>query len=104
MEPAARPLVLFSLATLALAVATAWLAPASLLDSRLADATGGVLRLANTHGTLWQGRGVVAAANTRIPVAWNVDFWPLLRGVVHMRVRSDTGADSPRGTIDVRAD
>jgi len=55
------------------------------------------------QGTLWHGRGVVATANARIPIAWDLDLWPLLRGVVQIRVRSDVGADSPRGTVDLRA-
>jgi len=104
MEPGRRPLVLFALAIVAIAAAIAWLAPASLLDSRVARATGGVVRLASAHGTLWNGRGIVTAANTQIPVAWNVDPWPLVRGVVHVRLRSDAGADTPRATVELRAD
>jgi hypothetical protein len=99
-----RSLVLLALAPFALLVAIACLAPASLLDSRLARATGGTVRLASTQGTLWNGRGVVTAANAQIPVAWSIDAWPLVRGVVHMRVQSDAGADTPRATIDVRTD
>ena len=104
MEPGRRPLVLVAFATIALAIAIAWLAPASLLDTRLARATGGVVRLASAQGTVWTGRGVVAVANAQIPIAWKVDPWPLWRGAVRLRVRSDTGADSPRGTIELRAD
>jgi type II secretion system (T2SS) protein N len=104
MEPGRHPLVLFALAAVALVMAIAWLAPASLLDARLARATGGIVRLASTQGTLWDGRGVVTAANARIPIAWSVDAWPLVRGVVHMRVRSDTGADKPRATVDLGTD
>ena len=104
MEPGRRPLLLVALAGIALVAAIAWFAPASLLDSRLARATGGAMRLASAQGTLWHGRGVAAAASAQIPVAWNVDPWPLLRGVVRMDVRSDAGADSPRGTIEVRGD
>jgi hypothetical protein len=104
MEPGRRPLALLALAAVALVIAIAWLAPASLLDSRVARATGGIVRLASTQGTLWNGRGVVTAANTQIPIGWNVDPWPLVRGVVHMRVRSDLGADTPRATADLRAD
>ena len=104
MEPGRRPLVLFALSILALAAAIAWLAPASLLDSRIARATGGIVWLASAQGTLWDGRGIVMAAHSQIPVAWNVDPWPLVRGVVHVRVRSDVGADTPRATVDLRAD
>jgi len=104
MEPGRRPILLFALAAAALGVAIAWLAPASLLDSRIARATAGIVRLASTQGTLWNGRGIVTTANTQVPVAWNVDPWSLARGLVHMQVRSDTGMDTPRATIDLRAD
>lgn len=104
MEPGRRPLVLLALGVIALVVAIAWLAPASLVDSRLARATGGIVRLASTQGTLWNGRGVVTTANAQLPVAWSVDAWPLARGVVHMRVRSDAGAETPRATVELRTD
>ena len=54
--------MLFALTAIAVVVGIAWFAPASLLDSRLAHATGGMLRLAGTQGTLWHGRGVVTDA------------------------------------------
>jgi hypothetical protein len=104
MEPGRRPFVLFALAAVALVAAVAWLAPASLLDSRLGRATGGIVRLASAEGTLWSGRGVVTAANARVPIAWSVDAWPLARGVVHVRVRSDAGAETPRATVELRMD
>jgi hypothetical protein len=102
MEPGRHPLALLVLMGIAVAIGLVCLAPASLLDSRLARATRGMLQLASAQGTLWRGRGVVTDANMRLPLEWNVDVWPLLRGTVHLRVRSDTGADSPRGTLDVR--
>jgi hypothetical protein len=49
-------------------------------------------------------RGIVDGSEYADPVAWNVDPWPSSRGVVHVRVRSDAGADTPRATIDLRAD
>jgi len=102
MEPGRHPLALLALIAMAVAVGLVCLAPASLLDGRLARATGGTLRLASTQGTLWHGRGVVTEATARLPLEWNIDPWPLLRGTLHMRVRSDTGAESPRGTLDLR--
>jgi hypothetical protein len=42
-------------------------------------------------------------STTQLPLEWQVDPWPLLRGILHLRVRSDAGADSPRGTLDLRA-
>ena len=104
MAPGLRALVLLAAVALAVAIAGAWLAPAALLDPRIARATGGVLRLADASGTLRQGRGSVVAGATRIPVAWRVDFWPLLRGVVRVRLVSGTGAATPRATIALATD
>jgi hypothetical protein len=104
IEPGRHPLVLLAMSAIAIAAGVASLAPASLLDSRLARATGGVLRLASTQGTLWHGRGVVTDADMRLPVEWDVDPWPLFRGVLHMRVRSDAGAESPRAILDLGTD
>ena len=81
MEPGRHPLILTALIAIAIAAGIAWLAPASLLDARLAQATGGVLRLTGAQGTLWRGRGVVTDANAQLPVAWELDPWPLLQGV-----------------------
>lgn len=102
MEPGRHPLVLLALNLTAVAVGVAWFMPASLLDSRVAQATGGVLRVADTQGTLWHGRGVLTADQTRMPIEWDIDPWPMLQGTVRMRVRSDVGAGSPRGTVDLR--
>lgn len=103
MDLGRRPLVLFGLFAVAVAIEAAWLAPAALLDPRVADATRGALRVAGAEGTLWHGRGVIAAANARIPIEWDVDVLPLLRGALHLRVRSPIGAASPRGTVSLRA-
>lgn len=96
--------VLFAMLALAVAIAAAWLAPATLLDTRIAGATGGMVRLADTAGTLWNGRGSLVATTTRIPIAWRVDCWPLLRGMLRVRLASGIGAATPRATIEAGID
>ncbi len=100
MAPGRRAVVLFAMLALAVAVAAVWLAPAALLDLRMAGATGGVVRLAQADGTVWNGRGSVVAGATRIPIAWRVECWPLLRGV--LRVRSGLGHRRRNATRDHR--
>ncbi len=99
-----RAVVLFAMLALAVAIAAAWLAPAALIETRIADATGGTVRLAAIAGTVWNGRGSLVATATRIPVAWRVECWPLLRGVLRVRLTSGTGAATPRATIEAGAD
>jgi hypothetical protein len=89
---------------LAVAIAAAWLAPAALLDPRIATATGGMMHLADADGTVWNGRGSLVAGTTRIPIAWRVECWPLLRGLLRVRLVSGTGAATPRATIAAGAD
>jgi hypothetical protein len=103
MDLGRRPLVLLAMVAIAAAVEAAWLAPATLMDSRIARATRGTLRLAEAEGTLWRGRGVIAAANARIPIAWDIELPPLVRGEIRVHVRSSMGSDSPRGTFVLRA-
>jgi hypothetical protein len=82
-------------ATLIAVAAIAAFAPASLVDARLSAATGGAVRLAETDGTLWQGRGVLGAPDGRwrVPVAWTLDVAPLLRGVASLAFGSAETAD-----------
>ena len=104
MVPGRRAVVLFAMLALAVAIAAAWLAPAVLFDTRIAGATGGMVRLADTDGTVWNGRGNLVVKATRIPIAWRVECWPLLRGVLRVRLASGTGAATPHATIEVGAD
>ena len=104
MAPGPRAVALFAMLALAVAVAAAWLAPAALLDPRIAGTTGGMVRLAETDGTVWNGRGSLVAEATRIPIAWQVEYWPLLRGVLRVRLVSDTGAATPRAIVAVGTD
>jgi hypothetical protein len=102
MAPRRRAVVLVAAVALAVIGAAAWLAPAALLDSRVARASGDAVRLAAAEGTVWRGRGTIVAATARIPIAWDVDIWPLLGGVVRVQVRSGNGAATPRATIALR--
>lgn len=95
-----RRLLLVAAVLAAAAIEAAWLAPAALVDGRVAQLTGGALRLAATEGTAWRGRGVLVAGGTRLPVAWRVDGWPLLRGDLRIHLLSDDGsAGQPRADI-----
>lgn len=104
MAPGRRAVVLVAAMAIAVTIAALWLAPAALLDPRLARATGGILHLANADGTVRQGRGDLVAGTTRIPIAWRVEFWPLLQGVVRTRLMSATGAGTPRAAMAVGLD
>jgi hypothetical protein len=101
MASGRRAAVIFAMLALAVAIAVAWLAPAALLDPRIAGATGNMVRLAEADGTVWDGRGSLVAGTTRIPIAWRVECWPLLRGVLRVQLVSGTGAPTPRATIVV---
>lgn len=94
-----RAVVLVVLVALAATIEGAWLAPATLVDARIASATRQAVRLADAEGTVWRGRGTLTVATTRLPVAWEVNGWPLLRGVVQAQIRSGSGLGTPRATI-----
>lgn len=82
-------------ATVIVVVAVAAFAPASLVDARIASATGGSLRIVETDGTLWRGRGVLSASDGRwrIPIAWTVDVAALARGVASIALGNDETTD-----------
>jgi len=77
------------------------LAPAALLDWRLAAATQGRLRLADSEGTVWNGRGVLTDAPGRwsAPLAWRVQPAALLGGVLDVTLSPVRGASEPRGEV-----
>ena len=87
--------------TLLLLVALATFAPATLLDAQLDAATQGQLRLADTAGTLWKGRGLVTNAQRTLslPVSWDVDPLALARGDMAISLHAPSGGDLPRGEI-----
>ena len=86
---------------LMLLAASACFAPAALLDARLDAATKGQLRLADTDGTVWRGRGVITGQQHigSLPVNWKLDPWPLIRGEVVVTLEGREGNDLPRGTL-----
>jgi hypothetical protein len=73
------------------------------LGSRLESATAGVLRLADTEGTIWHARGMLVADGSRLPIAWDLEFWPLLRGEARMRVSPYSGSAFGPPRADIRA-
>lgn len=89
---------------LAAIVVLATQAPASFADLALSQATQGRVRLAETTGTIWTGRGRVVladAADTSAGVtiagvvipgafAWSISAWPLLVGVLDARIEHDS--------------
>jgi len=89
-------------ALLALVVAAVALAPATLVDAQLAQATSGRLRLQDAAGTVWRGRGALADAQgtAALPIAWTVDALALLRGEVALDFVADAAHPvAPRGRI-----
>ena len=73
-------------------------APATLLDSRLRDASDGRLRLAEARGTLWSGSGQLEIRDERgrtglaKPVAWHFRPAGLLRARLSYEVALDPGS------------
>ena len=97
MKPVAV-LVVFALALLA---AAALFAPAALLDARLDTATQGQLRLADTTGTVWNGRGLVTDAQRTwsLPIGWKVDPLALMHGDQVITLQAAEAGDLPRGDV-----
>ena len=85
-------------------------APATLIDGRLENASGGRLRLADATGTLWNGAGTlhVRASGGRVNIAWHVAALPLLWGELRgALVSSDDVSPKAsfslsRGALDLR--
>jgi general secretion pathway protein N len=85
-----------------LVVAFAVEAPATLLDRRLEQATGGTLRLAEANGTVWSGRGTLADAHGRwrLPLGWRSDPVALLAGRLAVTL-VPAATDEPRGRVTI---
>lgn len=96
-----RLLLRVVLAIVVLAAALVLLAPAALLDARVATRTGDRLHLADATGFWWHGAAVLTTPDgtARVPLAWRVAFAPLLTGtlVVELRARDDSAM--PTGTL-----
>ncbi len=92
-----------AVAIVVLLLAAAAFAPASLLDHRVAAASGGTLRLSDATGTVWDGTGALgdAAGTWRMPVAWKVAWPSLLRGTADIALLPPPGTTHPRGTVTV---
>jgi len=101
-----RSLLIFAALAATVALFAVKLAPASLADARLAAMTKGSVHLTDAEGTLWDARGIITAGATRIPVAWRIDPWPLLRRELHLHLVRGEGisALSPKGDIAIGRD
>jgi general secretion pathway protein N len=96
-----RVLVLFAL-IVAFSIA---LAPATLVDARIAKATDGRVRLADARGFWWRGSGIVSTSDGRalVPVAWRVDMPALLRGALAVDL-VDAAGSGILGTLTAHDD
>jgi hypothetical protein len=100
-----RLLLVLVAAALLLAGAFAYLAPASLLATQVERATGGTLAARQVEGTVWRGRGVLAAEDTQLPIAWTVDPTPLLHGELRAHIGAFDGiGPTPRADVVAQRD
>jgi Type II secretion system (T2SS), protein N len=92
------------LAGVMMLAALAFFVPATLLDARLKNATMGELRLADTDGSVWNGRGILTneQRTLSLPVRWQVSPWSLLRGGVEVALHGLDGDGLPRGDVEWR--
>ena len=81
-------------------VAAIVLAPATLLQSRVAAITGGAVRIEGATGTVWHGTGTLVGGDSRLPVAWRIAPWSLLTGGLELKL----GADERASTTPLRGD
>lgn len=83
------------------AVALAALAPASLVDARLAAATEGRLRLAEARGSVWSGAGWIEVRDTRgaagiaKPLRWHILPLSLFLGRLSAELQLDDAKPFP---------
>lgn len=88
-------------AGLILLIALIAMAPATLVDDRLAASTDGRLRIAAATGTIWRGTGALTdAGNTwQMPFMWSVSPVALARGALDLTLAPIRDAAQPRGAI-----
>ena len=100
-----RRAIVILIAIVAVVVVIAAIAPASLAGVALERATNGVLTLAEADGTVWRGRGTLTDAGAvRVPLAWSIDPWPMLRGELRLHVFPPTATGlAPFAEITARA-
>jgi hypothetical protein len=87
--------------TALLLAAVAAFAPAALLDARVNAETQGRLRVADTAGTVWDGRGVLTNEQRTwsFPARWKIDPVAILRGNASLKLQAAEGGDLPRGVV-----
>lgn len=92
-----RGTIVFAIGAALLLLALLVTAPASLVDGRIDAASEGRFRLTNATGTVWNGAGElhVLPGSTGLPVAWQIDAWPLLRGEVRGTLSTLASAAAP---------
>ncbi|MCL2871810.1 MAG: type II secretion system protein N [Betaproteobacteria bacterium] len=76
-------------------------APASLLDRGLDRASQGKWRLAETHGTLWNGNGMLTYAQGTVlaPLRWRFEPSALLGGAARWRLLAEDTTPSVSGVL-----
>jgi general secretion pathway protein N len=92
-----RRALAFLVAATLLLLALVIKAPASLVDGRIEAMSAGKVRLASATGTLWNGAGELRLVdgNASLPVSWQIDAWPLLRGELRGTLAVEDGAAAP---------
>jgi hypothetical protein len=98
-----RPLLILAVLAATVVLFAVRLMPATLADARVAAMTKGGMHLIDAEGTLWDARGILTAGATRMPIAWRIDPWPLLRRELHLHLVRGEGSPitSPKGHIAI---
>jgi len=88
-----RAVFLFVVAAALLGAALIARAPATLVDMRVAAATGDRLRLSDARGTIWEGAGTLRLGDsaTGQPIAWRADPLSLFTGTVAVALGPASG-------------
>src|SRR5512143_1035758 len=96
-----RTLIVIVVALALLVAAAIALAPASLVAPPLAAASADHITIADTQGTIWNGRAtVVGDDGTRIPFQWNTEAAALVRRELHLRIAPHANATTPHADIE----
>jgi hypothetical protein len=92
-----RTLLWAVVAALCLAAAVIAGAPATLIDVRVAAASGNRVRITDAQGTIWDGAGIVrfAGAPSGQPLAWRADPTSVLTGALTVALGPTPGAPRP---------
>jgi general secretion pathway protein N len=92
-----RGTIVVAVGTVLLLLALLVMAPASLVDGRIDAASAGRFRLTSTAGTIWNGAGELRMLSSDIglPMSWQIDAWPLLRGELRGNLSIGSGATPP---------